>query len=108
LDTTSGTNIGFYTYSSGAVAAGSITSSGSTTLYNATSDYRLKTVIGVISGFGERIDALEPIEYTWKEDGTQARGFLAHQFQEVYANSVSGTKDAVDAEGKPITRCRTS
>jgi hypothetical protein len=27
---------------------------------------------------------------------------LAHQFQEVYANSVTGTKDAVDAEGKPV------
>jgi hypothetical protein len=24
------------------------------------------------------------------------------QFQEVYAGSVSGTKDAVDAEGKPV------
>ena len=102
LDSTSGTNIGFYTYSSGAVAAGSITSSGSTTLYNATSDYRLKTVIGAVAGSGQRIDALQPVEYTWNSDGSHARGFLAHQFQEVYAGSVNGTKDAVDAEGKPV------
>jgi hypothetical protein len=27
---------------------------------------------------------------------------LAHEFQEVYPSSVSGTKDAVDAEGKPV------
>jgi hypothetical protein len=27
---------------------------------------------------------------------------LAHQFQEVYAGSVSGTKDAVDVDGKPM------
>jgi hypothetical protein len=42
------------------------------------------------------------IEYTWNSNGSSTRGFLAHQFQEVYASSVSGTKDAVDAEGKPV------
>jgi len=71
-------------------------------IYNTTSDYRLKNVIGAITGQGERIDALKPIDYQWKEDGSNARGFLAHEFQEVYANSVTGTKDAVDAEGNPI------
>ena len=71
-------------------------------IYNTTSDYRLKTVIGAVSNAGQRIDALEPVEYTWNDNGERARGFLAHQFQEVYANSVSGTKDAVDAEGKPV------
>ena len=78
------------------------TSGGSITLYNTTSDYRLKTVIGAVSGAGERIDALEPIEYTWNFDGSQTRGFLAHKFQEVYAGSVSGTKDAVDENGNPV------
>jgi hypothetical protein len=72
------------------------------TTYNTTSDYRLKTVVGAVSGFGERIDALEPIEYTWNANGKQTRGFLAHKFQEVYADSVTGTKDAVDADGKPV------
>jgi hypothetical protein len=82
---------------------GSITQSGTTAvLYNVTSDYRLKTVIGPVADAGQRIDALQPIEYTWNADGSRTRGFLAHQFQEVYASSVSGTKDAVDAEGKPV------
>jgi len=81
---------------------GSITTSGSATLYNVTSDYRLKTVTGAVSGQGARIDALQPIEYTWNVSGERTRGFLAHQFQEVYAGSVSGTKDAVDADGKPM------
>jgi hypothetical protein len=82
---------------------GTITQSGTTgVLYNVTSDYRLKTVIGAVSGAGARIDALEPIEYTWNSDGSQTRGFLAHKFQEVYASSVSGTKDAIDADGKPV------
>jgi hypothetical protein len=81
---------------------GSIQVSASLTTYNATSDYRLKNVIGVVSNSGERIDALEPIEYTWKVDGLQTRGFLAHKFQEVYPNSVNGEKDAVDDEGNPV------
>jgi hypothetical protein len=80
-----------------------ITQSGTTAVaYNTTSDYRLKTVAGAVTGHGERIDALEPIEYTWNTDGSQARGFLAHKFQEVYPLSVTGSKDAVDAEGKPV------
>ncbi len=83
-------------------AVGSISSSGTITTYNTTSDYRLKTVIGSVSGSGARIDALEPVEYTWNSNGERTRGFLAHQFQEVYAGSVSGTKDAVDANGKPV------
>ena len=55
-----------------------------------------------MTGAGERIDALLPVDYTWKADGAAARGFLAHEFQAVYPNSVTGTKDAVDAEGKPV------
>jgi len=103
LNVTSGTHITFYTDNgSAAVSAGTITSSGAATLYNATSDYRLKTVVGSIVDSGTRIDALEPIEYEWKEDGKRTRGFLAHKFQEIYANSVSGLKDAVDIDGKPI------
>jgi hypothetical protein len=70
--------------------------------YNTTSDYRLKNVVGAVLGSGDRIDALEPIEYEWKATGTRTRGFLAHKFQEVYASSVTGTKDEIDAEGTPI------
>jgi hypothetical protein len=63
---------------------GSITQTGTTgVLYNVTSDYRLKTVVGVVTGQGARIDALQPIEYTWNSNGSSTRGFLAHQFQEV-------------------------
>jgi len=72
------------------------------TVYGTTSDYRLKTIGGAVTGQGARIDALQPIEYTWNSNGSSSRGFLAHKFQEVYADSVSGTKDAVDADGKPV------
>ena len=80
---------------------GSISATTSVTLYNTTSDYRLKTVIGSVSNAGTRIDALEPIEYDFKAGG-RTRGFLAHKFAEVYPNSVTGEKDAVDEEGKPV------
>jgi hypothetical protein len=81
---------------------GSISVTTLLTAYNTTSDYRLKTVIGPVANAGQRIDALQPVEYTWNADGSRTRGFLAHQFQEVYAGSVSGTKDAVDADGNPV------
>ena len=55
-----------------------------------------------MSDAGARIDALEPIVYDWNNGAGRTRGFLAHQFAEVYPNSVNGEKDAVDAEGKPI------
>jgi hypothetical protein len=71
-------------------------------IYNTTSDYRLKTVLGSVTGQGERIDALQPIQYEWKSNGARTRGFLAHQFQEVYSSSVSGAKDAVDEQGNPL------
>jgi hypothetical protein len=89
-------------YYNGATSVGSITTNGTTTTYGVTSDYRLKTVIGAVTGQGERIDALEPIEYTWNSNGQRTCGFLAHKFQEVYSDSVRGTKDAVDADGKPV------
>ena len=100
-NTASSTFLGF---NNGSTTIGSVARVGSTSavVYNTTSDYRLKTVTGNVTGQGERIDALKPVDYLWKEGGQQARGFLAHEFQTVYPNSVSGTKDAVDSDGNPI------
>jgi hypothetical protein len=94
---------GYVIFNQAGTVIGSISRVASTSavVYNTTSDYRLKTVVGAVTGQGSRIDALKPIDHLWTESGQQARGFLAHQFQEVYPNSVTGTKDAVDADGKP-------
>ena len=81
---------------------GSITSNGSATAYNTSSDYRLKNIDGPLTGSGEFIDALKPKVGTWKTNGSKFVGFLAHEVQEVSPGSVVGTKDAVDEEGKPI------
>ena len=81
---------------------GTVTNNNGTgVLYNITSDYRLKNVIAPVTNSGERLDLLEPIEYDWKSNGIRTKGFLAHKFAEVYPNSVSGEKDAIDKEGKP-------
>ena len=97
------TGTGYYGYFKyGGTLVGSISSTGTITVYATTSDYRLKTVIAPVSDSGQRIDALEPIEYDWNNNGGRTRGFLAHKFAEVYPSSVSGEKDAVDKEGKPV------
>jgi hypothetical protein len=102
-DTGNGNGAGFIIFSESGTAIGSVSRVASTSAvaFNTTSDYRLKTVTGAVTGQGERIDALKPIDYQWKDGGQNARGFLAHEFQAVYSNSVTGTKDAVDADGNP-------
>jgi len=91
--------MGFYT--SGGTAAGNIYSSGSTTTYNTSSDYRLKDITGNLTGYKERIMALQPKQGSWKVDGSEFRGFLAHEFASQYPTLVSGEKDAVDEKGNP-------
>jgi hypothetical protein len=102
-DTASVSGAGYSYFQIGGTTIGSINRVGATSavIYNTTSDYRLKTVVGSVTGHGSRIDALKPIDYLWTEGGQQARGFLAHEFQTVYPNSVTGDKDAVDADGNP-------
>ena len=81
---------------------GSITSSGSTTQYNTSSDYRLKNITGALTGYKERLMSLQPKQGTWIVDGSEFRGFLAHDFANPYRASVVGEKDAVDTEGNPV------
>ena len=45
---------------------------------------------------------LNPVTYTWKADGSDGQGFIAHELQAVVPDCVTGEKDAVDAEGKPV------
>jgi len=82
-------------------AVGSITTNGSTTAYNTSSDYRLKENIAPMTGALAKVAALKPCTYTWKVDGSAGQGFIAHELAEVEPGCVSGEKDAVDAEGNP-------
>ena len=62
--------------------------------YVTSSDYRLKTDIQPMQGSIDRVKALKPVNFEWKEEGTRVDGFLAHEAQEVVPEAVSGEKDA--------------
>ena len=44
---------------------------------------------------------LKPCTFDWIETKEKANGFIAHELQEIIPEAVTGTKDAVDIEGKP-------
>jgi hypothetical protein len=83
-------------------SVGSVSTNGSNTAFNTTSDYRLKENVTPIANALETVAKLKPVDYTWKIDNTKGQGFIAHELQEVCPQAVTGTKDGVDKEGKPI------
>jgi hypothetical protein len=80
---------------------GSILTSGSATSFNTSSDYRLKENIVPMTGALNTVALLKPVTYTWKVDGSDGQGFIAHELAEVVPDCVTGEKDAVDADGNP-------
>jgi len=87
----------------GSIARGA----GNTVAYNTSSDYRLKENVVNISASEAitRLMALRPVEYNYISDQnkTVISGFLAHEMADAgFANGVTGEKDAVDKDGKPI------
>jgi hypothetical protein len=79
---------------------GSITSDQSGTAFNTSSDYRMKNVVRSVQNGLSRTLALNPVEYTYKEDygGHVSEGFIAHEVDEVFSPAVSGEKDAMRSE----------
>jgi len=80
---------------------GAITSpAANTTNYGTTSDYRVKNVLGPITGALERLLDLNPIRYTWLNDshGQRMDGFIAHEVAEIVPEAVVGEMDAVATE----------
>ena len=87
----------------GSIARGA----GNSVAYNTSSDYRLKENVVNISANQAitRLMALRPVEYNYISDQnkTVISGFLAHEMADAgFANGVTGEKDAVDKDGKPI------
>jgi len=69
--------------------------------FNTSSDYRLKTDFKGYDGL-DLVNKIKTYDYAWKRDSSRMYGFVAHELQEVIPYLVSGTKDAVDADGKII------
>ena len=84
-------------------AVGSITVGASSTAYNTSSDYRLKTDAQPMTGASARVQALNPVNFEWIADGTRVDGFLAHEAQAVVPEAVTGTKDAMRDEEYEVT-----
>ena len=81
---------------------GQISTSGSATTYATSSDYRLKENVAPMTGALEFVRKQRPVTYTWKADGSEGSGYIAHWMQEDGAgNCVTGEKDAVDSDGNP-------
>jgi hypothetical protein len=78
---------------------GSITTNGSATSYATSSDYRLKENIAPMTGALNVVQALKPVTYNWKINGSDGQGFIAHELQEVVPDCVTGEKDAVNEDG---------
>ena len=91
----------FYTGTT-ATEVGRITSTASTTSYTSPSDYRLKDNIAPMTGALNTVALLKPVTYKWKVDGSDGDGFIAHELAEVAPRCVTGEKDAVNEEGKPV------
>ena len=74
---------------------GTVSTNGSNTSFNTSSDYRLKENEVTISDAISKVKQLKPYTFNFKADSsTKIDGFFAHEAQEVAPYAVSGEKDA--------------
>jgi hypothetical protein len=71
------------------------------TVYNTTSDYRLKSELEDFNAL-QIIDKIYPKKFRIGDAENKSIGFIAHELQEYMPQAVHGEKDAVDKNGKPI------
>jgi hypothetical protein len=97
--TSASTGVSHYQFYNPNGAVGSIVTNGSGTTYNTSSDYRLKENVLPMTGALATVAQLKPVTYTWKADGSDGQGFIAHELQEVVPDCVTGEKDAMNEDG---------
>jgi len=82
---------------------GSINTSGSNTSYTTASDYRLKENETAISDGITRLKTLKPYRFNFKVDkDTTVDGFFAHEVTPAVPEAITGIKDEVDSDNKPV------
>jgi hypothetical protein len=83
---------------------GTITTDGTNTSYNTSSDYRLKENVVEVDDAIERVNKLKPCRFNFISDPEKiVDGFLAHEVQEVVPEAICGEKDAVEEKEYEIT-----
>mgnify|MGYP003637257355 FL=1 len=91
-------------HANGTGVIGSINCTNSATVYNTSSDYRLKENVRPIENGLDRLNNLNPVKFEWKEDGTSSEGFIAHEAQEVFSDAITGKKDGEEMQGMDYGR----
>ena len=76
---------------------GSISTSGSATACNTSSDYRLKEDLKDFNAL-EIASKIKMYDFKWKADDSRSYGVMAHELQEVVPQAVSGNKDSEDMQ----------
>ena len=79
-------------------AVGKIQTSGSATIFNTSSDYRLKEDLKDFNGL-DMVSNINVYDFKWKIDGKRSYGVLAHELQEVIPDAAAGEKDLVNEDG---------
>ncbi len=74
---------------------GRINTSGSSTIYYTSSDYRLKEDLQDFAGL-KMVSKIPVYNFKWKADDSRSYGVMAHELQEVVPQAVSGHKDEED------------
>jgi hypothetical protein len=91
-------------FQNGNGGVGGIKTTGSSTAYNTSSDYRLKENLVPLTDSIERVKALQPYRFNFIADpDTTVDGFVAHEAGEVVPEAVSGEKDAMQMVEYEIT-----
>ena len=76
---------------------GSITTNGSATAFNTSSDHRLKENVADMTGAITRVKTLAPKRFNFiADDSVTVDGFLAHEAQAVVPEAVTGTHNEVE------------
>jgi len=96
--TSDGGAVSFYR---GGTLVGGINVDSTSTTYSTSSDYRLKMDVAPMTGALDLIKRMRPVEYLWIAGRKPGSGFIAHELQAVVPSAVTGTKDAIDADGNP-------
>jgi hypothetical protein len=85
------------------VDVGSITTTSSATAFNISSDYRLKENVVPLAGAADRLAQIPVHRFNFIADPDKTvDGFIAHEVQAFVPEAVTGEKDAVDKDGKPV------
>jgi hypothetical protein len=82
---------------------GSISTSGTSTAFNTSSDYRLKENINYDWDGSTELKKLKPAKFNFKADSdTTVQGFIAHEVSDIVPEAINGTKDEKDADGNAV------